>query len=571
MSDKLQSTKAIDGKEVIYVDVDDDITSIIDKVSSSKSKIIALVLPKRCVVLQSAVNMKLLKRSADRADKNLVLVTTEASLLPLAGAAEMLVASTPTSKPSVPNAPKQDESTEPEDAAEPLTIIDNSADTDFDKDAQADTPVGTLSGDDGVDDTIELAAADTAVAAAEPAAEALAAKKVKKDRKLKVPNFNSLKVKLAAGFGALIVIIALWFLATQVLPAATITIKADSSTVTTNANLTLDSKAKKLDLSSGTMPATVQSQQKTASQQVPATGQQNNGDKATGSVTFTYKENGDTPPSMKAGTSIRSSAGKTYILQNSVSTLSWNCSGHLGSQTCTSDPVDITAFAGGTAYNTGGTVSFTTSNGSTGSGSADGGTDDIIKIVSQSDIDGATSKITSSNSDTIKQQLANNLSAKGLLPVGSTFLVGTPTVSSDAKVGDQADNVTVTAVTTYTMMGVDKSDVKAVIMNNVNKQIDTSKQAISNDGVNNAKFTTTQTPTATEASVTMQAKSVAGPELDSDKLKKQFAGQKAGDVRETLKAMPGVTDVDVKFNFFWVNTVPHKANKVTININKTNG
>ncbi|MBC7581656.1 hypothetical protein H7097_02175, partial [Aeromicrobium sp.] len=51
-------------KETVYVDIDDEITAIIEKVRSSQQKIVALVLPKRASVLQSIVNMKLLKRTA---------------------------------------------------------------------------------------------------------------------------------------------------------------------------------------------------------------------------------------------------------------------------------------------------------------------------------------------------------------------------------------------------------------------------------------------------------------------------------------------------------------------------
>lgn len=47
-------------KDVLYIDVEDDITTIIGKVKASKSKIIALVPPKRVGVLQSAVNLRLL-------------------------------------------------------------------------------------------------------------------------------------------------------------------------------------------------------------------------------------------------------------------------------------------------------------------------------------------------------------------------------------------------------------------------------------------------------------------------------------------------------------------------------
>lgn len=92
-------------KDTIYVDIDDDITGIIDKVAGSKNKIVALVLPKRATTLQSIVNMKLLKRSGDTHKKKLVLITSEAGLLPLAGAVKLHVAKTLQSKPTIPAAP----------------------------------------------------------------------------------------------------------------------------------------------------------------------------------------------------------------------------------------------------------------------------------------------------------------------------------------------------------------------------------------------------------------------------------------------------------------------------------
>src|SRR5665213_1586189 len=93
------------GKDTIYIDVDDEITSIIDKVDGAKEKVVALVLPKRATVLQSVVNMRLLKRSAEKASKNVVLITSEDALLPLAGAAGLHVAKNLQTKPVVPTAP----------------------------------------------------------------------------------------------------------------------------------------------------------------------------------------------------------------------------------------------------------------------------------------------------------------------------------------------------------------------------------------------------------------------------------------------------------------------------------
>src|SRR4051794_14355814 len=96
------------GKDTIYIDVDDEITSIIDKVDNAKQKVVALVLPKRASSLQSTVNMRLLKRSATSAGKNVVLITSESALLPLAGVAGLHVAKNLQSKPEIPPHPKGD-------------------------------------------------------------------------------------------------------------------------------------------------------------------------------------------------------------------------------------------------------------------------------------------------------------------------------------------------------------------------------------------------------------------------------------------------------------------------------
>src|SRR4051812_13479154 len=103
---------AANEKDTIYIDIDDEITGIIDKVKGSNGKITALVLPKRAAVFQSIVNMKLLKRAADESGKHLVLITTEAGLLPLAGAAGIHVAKSLTSKPEIPLGPDAEEDNE---------------------------------------------------------------------------------------------------------------------------------------------------------------------------------------------------------------------------------------------------------------------------------------------------------------------------------------------------------------------------------------------------------------------------------------------------------------------------
>ncbi|HSX43185.1 MAG TPA: hypothetical protein VLF59_03805 [Candidatus Saccharimonadales bacterium] len=570
---KLQSVGSVAGKEVIYVDVDDEITAIIDKVQSAKGKVVALVLPKRATVLQSIVNMKLLKRTADTGKKNLVLVTSEAGLMPLAGAVGVHVASTPNSRPEIPPAPAGPVD-EPELLDDPLDITDGNADEadDFDPGTARAKSVGELAAasagkaavDEQIDESIDMS--DDAVDAAD--AGAGKAPKPKKNRKLAVPNFDSFRKKIALAVAAVIVLIVGLVFGLSVLPSAKVNIATDSSTIATNANLVLDTSAKALDITDNIVPASAQSQQKTDTQTVAATGQVNNGDKATGSVSMSAGTcTGEIPSDVPAGTSL-SASGHTYILNGNVSFVP-TASG----KKCTftsSSPAGVTALRGGADYNVS-SATFTVTGRSdvSASGSASGGTDNITKIVAQGDIDNATNKIKAADSSSVKQQLASGLQSKGLLPVSSTFLAAEPVVTTSAKAGDTADNVTVTAVTTFTMFGVKKSDLVTIVTSNVDKQIDKNKQEILDDGVANAKFSQQSPGSATGANVSMSVSSLAGPDLDVSKLKTQIAGLKSGDVKTLIKQTPGVTDVQVKLSPFWVNAVPKKTTKITITIDKT--
>jgi hypothetical protein len=68
-------------KETLYIDVEDDITAVIEKIADIKEKIVAVVPPKRAGVLSSVVNLKLVNKSAHDAGKRVVLITTDKTLI----------------------------------------------------------------------------------------------------------------------------------------------------------------------------------------------------------------------------------------------------------------------------------------------------------------------------------------------------------------------------------------------------------------------------------------------------------------------------------------------------------
>lgn len=88
--------------KVIYVEIDDEITHVFDRVKRVRQKRIALVVPKRAVLLESIVNLKILKKKLDELEKEIVIVTSD--LLGLQLAEKVGIAAVPRLFEKDPNA-----------------------------------------------------------------------------------------------------------------------------------------------------------------------------------------------------------------------------------------------------------------------------------------------------------------------------------------------------------------------------------------------------------------------------------------------------------------------------------
>lgn len=575
-------------KDTIYIDIDDEITGIIDKVRSSNGKIVALVLPKRASVFQSIVNMKLLKRGADEAKKRLVLITSEAGLFPLAGAVGIHVAKSLTSRPEIPTAPQADDGREEQveetadlaalDDAEPEEITPTSSDKSVGELAGLGAGAAAAAARPDDVETVELdndALKPEAPAAAGAAAASARGKKkqpkAKKDKSLKVPNFNRFRLIFMLAIIVIILIIGL-ILALTVLPHATIDIQTDASDINANVQLTLDPSASSLDPGTNTVPAKQVSQQKTYSATVNATGQQNTGQKATGNITMTAEECGgdpfQVPQSVLAGTGV-SANGQTYITQSDTS---FTIYGAKSKGNCYTYPstgsTQITAQSGGTAYNiSSNNASFTVAGRSdvSATGSASGGTDEIQQVVQQSDISNAQSKLNSqSQGNNMKQTLEQQLQQQGYYAIPATYSAGTPSTSDSASVGTVANSVTVTETVTYTMYGAHKSDLQTLLKNNIDGQVNTSQQGILDDGLSNATFSVGNSNTE----LTMLATAEVGPNINTTNIRQQAAGQKSATIQSQIKSDPNVTGVTVHMSPFYVTKAPKNTNKITVKIAK---
>lgn len=547
-------------KSTVYVDVDEEITSIVDKVTSSATPIVALVLPKRASVLQSSVNMKLLKRAADQNDKQVVLITSESTLLPLAGMAGLYVASSLSSKPTLPLPPSENAEQLPKDpvAIEPDTTVGDVAPTQTSPTAEQEPA------------TIEI---DNS--APQTAGGGTSSKKknktniVGKKGKLRVPNFNKFRVLLFAGLAALLLLILGWYWAYFIAPKAVVTLKGETSNISVNFDMVADTAATSLDEETGVIPAKNQELKKTDTEKVAATGQKDKGNKASGTMTMKNCSQSDGALTIPAGSGV-SSGEFTFITQAAVTL---DPSVFSGGGTCLSSTKDVSVIAQnpGDKYNVSArSYSVAGFGGVNANGSAmSGGTSQVVKVVSASDVESAKQKLTAKQGS-FQDELKKNLKKEGFIAIGDTFNAGTPKISVTPAVDSEASEVSVTSETTYTMLGVKEDDLKNLIKKAAGEQIDTQKQAILSYGIDDASYKlgtkkTTRTP------IGVQAQIVAGPEIDQNAIKKDIAGKKRGEAEQAIAARPGIKEVRIETKPFWIYSVPKKDARITIVIQESDG
>ncbi|MEI6237088.1 MAG: hypothetical protein WCP03_00600 [Candidatus Saccharibacteria bacterium] len=553
-------------KDVIYVDNDDEIASITDKINSSKETLVALVLPKRCTVLQSSVNMKILQRITSDAGKNVVLITSESSLLPLAGVAGLYVAKTLQSKPLVPPAP---------DAEERIDTINEADDN---PDLDPNKPIGELAGvaagtaavaavvDDDNNKPIELGDEPSET---DKKATDKKSKKEKKDKKLAVPNFNKFRTRMFLAIGGVILLIVLWYVGFVVMPRAKVEVVTENRSMPVTLSVTANPTISSVDEASNAVPAEVKTSEQTVTKKFTATGEKDNGTKASGNVVF-YNCNkddklGDIVRTVPAGTGI-SSSGYTFITQTEVSVQPSGFNGNSCKYDKPSASVAVIAQGAGDKYNLSkrdysvSGFSAMTASDTQGMG---GGVSKIVKIVSQSDCDAAKNEASSTKIDDYKNQLAAQMQAAGLTPIKETFTSNTGSASCSPAVGQEANEATASVQLKMSMLGVNTAGLDQLIKVEATKQIEGS-QSVIDTGSKTAIFAVKETKNNGLVVLNVTADTQVGIKQDANYISMSVAGKKRGQSVDIIKAQPGVSNAKINYSPFWVNKTPSNVKHITV-------
>ena len=591
-------------KDVIYIEPEQDITDILANIKASKNKIVALVPPKKAGVLRSAVNFKLIAKTARQNEKTVVLITTDEALRRLANSVAMPTSKSLSSKPQLPDDDDavefgdeideaDDEADEKEDEGAESAEDDAEEEAGAKEEPKASKKIPVAAAVKVAKKAPVKKPAEDDVIEGEPEPEPEEDKKpqtksekaVAKMKGAKIPNFAKYRKFIIAGAVVLIVIIAFSVWATTIAPAAKISVKVHTTSQNFTEKVNFVNDESKANPKEGILFLEEQTVTKKAEGEFTATGKVDKGTKATGKVTVTRPKDEEITETNQ-NFSIPKGATFTINGKEFVVTDGGSINVNVNQQTqnkCSifkpcyklkealSATVNVVAKENGESYNIaaatkGITSSVKIGNYAVSSTAMTGGSSKVVTVVSKEDLETASSNLEMPSQKDIREELANQFGSDYIF-LGNIKQSEAKVTTSPALNEEVGDNITpkIAKEITYSMYAVKRESVKTYIETVVSASLGDDTQEIYDAGMDKAFFEAFQnSDNANTAKLKTTVKT--GPRVTDEMVREKSLGYKVGEVQSRLKSIKGVSSVKVDTSYFFVMSVPSDTNKVEVNI-----
>lgn len=560
-------------KDVIYIEPEDDITDIILKIENSKEKIVALVPPKKAGVFRSIVNIKLIAKAGASASKTVVLVTVDPSIIKLAAATKLPVTKDLKSAPVIPSVDEEDE---PDNTAEEELVEEEDGTVETEEDAESLKPSKAEKAAAKEEAEEEAEDEEEDEDEEEPAKKPSKAKKSMKLSGNKFLDWIKVHKKLSIFAGIVLVgLIGFLIWAFGFAPAVDITVAIKTDQKNFSENITFTDNLADENAKEGKFYLEQKKMETVQEVNFDATGQKNRGNKASGEViVFVYF-----PFNIKGAVAIN--AGNTFTVSglsyaaNAATTLSYDGDGKSGCDNAdnptelteigckVSAKVSVTAVEPGTKYNIGKQTSGWSTNAPVSvysDNQMSGGTDDIVTVVQQSDVEKAKSEITSAKEDESKDKLYESIDDNYYV-IDSSFelktdvAAATPGVDEEVKSGVQP---VLKATTTATVYVIDKVKLEEFIKEKADLADDQKIYDVKDIYIENIS------EIKKDATTKLKAQYFLGPKITESEVVDKIKGKGLGDAQREIRDIYGVSDVKITPSYPWVMSIPGDSNKVTV-------
>lgn len=574
-------------KDIYYIEPEDDITDIINHLKSSKQKVVALVPPKKLSVMRSAINLKLIAKTAKNLDKAVVIVTIDPVLMKLAATSGLPFSKNLQTRPILPSEYKDAPViTKTPVKASPISEIDDSESSDqteelgskqtnlnsskkAEKTAFANNPTDSKNPQKSQKEVIE----NLDSTELDQDSENLEEDKKKKTKK--IPSFDSMRKWIILGIALFIVLVIGGVWAFVFAPAAKIMVKIKTTPDNFSENISLVNVADQASNKDGKILLESETLEKESTIDFEATGERNDGEKASGKLTltanFSFSTSSASPSNPdRISVPIGSAFAKGNLNYLTIANTDFSWDGSTTSCTVRTTntcqirkTVDVIAFEGGTRFNidpaASGWQSSVEKVDAFNPNAFTGGTDKIVKIVTASDVEKA--KAQANQVDEGKDELFAKVKETELR-IDASYKKNLGSATPSPAIGEVAaeGKAKLLAKITYKVNVLDKTAIEEYIRNLVSSRLGEDQKIYEIGSLFIERFQENNNSAKLKAIVK------TGPEVTEKTVLDKSLGKKIGEVTTLIKSINGVSEVKVDTSFPWVRSIPDDVNKVSVTI-----
>jgi hypothetical protein len=568
--------------KTLYLNLEDDVTKVINKLKRETADEVVLVFPKKSFIFSDSINLRLLKKQVDMLGKQTYILTMdergqmyaqdagfELKRLPAKSRANSFSDIRPRTAPvpetvvaaagvaAVEADPIPAPAQTPTRARIPAQVFDP-----FPR--RATRPTKAVS-------KISSAAASTSRvrSAGIASASTIAAKDnvyiPVGTKNARIGARRSYRA-YAVGFIALALIVSL-LLFLVVLPSATLIVYAKSQVVARDIDVTADVKAQIAESSKLTLPAVAVDENQTITDTFPINGKKEVGSKAEGRITI-YNLTGS-PLALKAATTTLTVGSKTYSFKQDQPTVKALTS---ASSDANATVADIVASDGGESFNLPAGTRVEITNQAFGSQpqrlyaktvtQVIGGNSRFISVVSKEDLDNAQKVLTQRVIDGINGNLAGSNSKL----VDGAYNVTVGSFTPDKAEGTESQNFTAELKVQITGLAFNEGDLKNMIRQRLLMSLGAGKnlQDVGSDTViYRIKNLDIQNGLM---QLSLHYESNAKPNITSDDIKNRIIGKSKQEASDLILTNPDIDRVEITIQPAWQNSIPRFGSKIHLEI-----
>ncbi len=569
--------------EKIFIDKDQGVASIVERILASTGDELVLVVPKNADLKSSISNFHILKREAAAAEKSILIESVDSEILALAEKAHVeafhplfhkettrsLSDIVPQSAPGIPAAVREGATSVPVKIKRSKKAA---------AEAELATPIkfhvvpSEDDSEEGQEGDEEGTVPERPAYAAEREESPEEINEITEDdyeeerprRRFRLPRFKTVVV-LAALLG--LATMSVW-VAGAFFGRARVNIEFRIAPFELSGAFTAGKTVTKVDATAHILPAEVLNQKKTLTQFFPASGRATVSQKATGRLTI-YNAYSSQAQSLVATTRFVTPEGKVFRLDSVVTVPGAEIKD--GKIIPSSMETSVTADKAGADYNVGpadkltipgfqGGPKYTGFYGALKSPTT-GGFVGERATPSESDIKAAREKIASLLETSLKNNFLANRPDDLIIPEGASEMTVTKVVVN--KTTDDQGNFSVIGEAELKAMAFRESDLRVALITSTGRDPETAVFRDLNLKYENAKASIGKG----EMIFTVTASGKIAPAFDPASFKTKLLGRPVGEARSLILGIPELVRAEISLWPIWLGKVPEKAARVEITVN----